>query len=65
MEEKRFLVKDISGRGYTTEYMMSELYELDRTYDTSKDDTIADWGDLAEVGDVYTEVNSLRITRIE
>jgi hypothetical protein len=65
MEEKRFLVKDISGRGYSTEYMLSELHELDKTYDTPKDDTITDWGDFAEVGDVYTEVNSLRITRIE
>lgn len=63
--EKIFLVKDISGRGYSCEYKLEELHELDETYETSEDDTIADWGDFAEVGDVYTDVNSLRITRIE
>lgn len=65
MEEKTFLVKDISGRGYSCEYKLSELPELDETYETSEDDTISDWGDFAEIGDEYTEINSIRITRIK
>lgn len=65
MEEKVFLVKDLSGRGYSCEYKLSELHELDEEHETPEDETIVDWGEFAEIGDEYTEINSIRITRIK
>jgi len=63
--EKTFLIKDLSGRGYFTEYKLDELSQLDKDYDSPDDDTIADWGEFAEIGDEYTEIPSMKIIRIK
>jgi hypothetical protein len=68
--EKLFLLKDLTGRGYTDEYSLEELPELEEklkdetVLDDKWDETITDWGEFAEIGDEYIQ-RTYKITRIK
>lgn len=59
MPEKRFLVKDHSGRGFAVTLPISDVRERwDRNFKNDPDDeweeTLGDWLESADVGDTFT-----------
>lgn len=60
---KRFFVKDLTGRGYSTEVEGNRILAL---YDESFEDSFEefeDWVESSEVGDEIS-LSDMRITRI-
>lgn len=71
MQEKRFLIKDQSGRGFAVTLPMADvLSRWDGAYSNDPEDSnetsFGDWMQVAEVGDTYDNVDeNVTFTRTE
>lgn len=55
---KRFLLIDLTGRGYTCEYKENELPELEKYLIgevEENEEGVTDWAEFAESGDEYKD----------
>ena len=50
---KKFLLVDLTGRGYNCEYNENELSELQEQDEIDDGETICDWSCCATVGEEY------------
>ena len=60
---KKFFIKDLSGRGYTSKQTLSDLLEWENE-ESYNEEMLHEWAENAEEGDEW-RTNSLLITCIE
>ena len=68
MEKKEFILKDLTGRGFSAEYDIDEISNLEKdlikTGDLETGDSLEDWAESAEIGDEFVE-RTFKIIRIK